>query len=148
MVERQAEKTGVVLIQDLPADLPRVLGDERRIKQVLLNLLSNAVKFTREGGSVTVAAGRKGEELFIAVADTGVGIAPGNMARAFESFGQIDSTVARYHQGAGLGLPLSRQLMELHGGKLELFSTVNVGTIATMVLPPSRVLARPKSVAA
>ena len=77
-----------------------------------------------------------------------MGIAPEDIARALESFGQLDSRVARHHQGAGLGLPLSRQLMELHGGRLDLFSTVSVGTIATMVLPPSRVLARIKSAAA
>lgn len=148
MIERQAEKAGVRLIQDTPSELPRVLADERRIKQVLLNLLSNAVKFTPTGGRVTVAAGRKDEGLYIAVADTGVGIAPADMTRAFESFGQIDSSVARHHQGAGLGLPLSRQLMELHDGRLELFSTVSVGTIATMVFPPSRVLARSKAAAA
>ena len=148
MVERQAENVGVTLTRDIPADFPRVLADERRIKQVLLNLLSNAIKFTPEGGRVTIAAGQKNQGLFIAVADTGVGIAPADITRALESFGQLDSRVARHHQGAGLGLPLSRQLMELHGGRLDLFSTVSVGTIATMVLPPSRVLARTKSAAA
>lgn len=148
MVERQAEKAGLTLVQEIPADLPRLFVDERRCKQVLLNLLSNAIKFTQEGGSVTVTARLEPIGVFVSVADTGIGIAPEDMERAFETFGQIDSMIARHHQGAGLGLPLARQLMELHGGKLELESVVSVGTTATMMIPASRVLARVKTVAA
>ena len=84
----------------------------------------------------------------IAVSDTGVGIAPEHVARAFENFGQIDSTIARHHQGAGLGLPLARQLMELHGGTLSLDSVVSMGTIATAFLPSTRVLALSRAEAA
>ena len=76
--------------------------------------------------------------MYLSVEDSGVGIAPEDIARAFENFSQVDSTVARHQQGAGLGLPLSRQLMELHGGTLTLESVVSVGTIATAVLPASR----------
>ncbi|HWA91207.1 MAG TPA: MHYT domain-containing protein [Rhizomicrobium sp.] len=147
MVERQAEKGGLTLTQEVPHDLPRVLADERRIKQVLLNLLSNAVKFTNQGGNVIVRARLTGEGLFLAVEDSGIGIAPDDVARAFESFSQIDSSVARHQHGAGLGLPLSLQLMELHGGTLTLESVVGVGTIATAFLPASRVLARPRAAA-
>ena len=148
MVQRQAEKSGVTLTQAIPADLPRVLADERRVKQVLLNLLSNAIKFTPKGGSITATARVGDEGMSIAIADTGIGIAPDDITRAFESFGQVDSTVARHQQGAGLGLPLARQLMELHGGRLVLESTVSVGTTATAVLPISRVLMRARPVAA
>jgi signal transduction histidine kinase len=148
MVERQAAKGGLVLKQNITADLPRVLADERRIKQVLLNLLSNAVKFTPAGGSVTISARLEDEGLIVAIADTGIGIAPEDMGRAFETFGQIDSMVARQHEGAGLGLPLVRQLMELHGGRFDLQSTLSIGTVATIVLPVSRILARTRSVAA
>jgi len=148
MVERQAEKAGLSLTQDVPADLPRLFVDERRIKQVVLNLLSNAIKFTPEGGSVTVRAQLDTEGMRISVADTGIGISPEDMARAFETFGQIDSMIARHHQGAGLGLPLARQLAELHGGTLELASEVSVGTTATIILPISRVLARTRIAAA
>jgi signal transduction histidine kinase len=147
MVERQAEIGGLTIEQLIPPGLPRVLADERRIKQVLLNLLSNAVKFTQKGGNVTVRARVTGDGMFLSVEDSGVGIAPDDLVRAFEHFGQVDSTVARHQQGAGLGLPLSRQLMELHGGMLTLQSVVSVGTIATAMLPASRVLARPRAVA-
>jgi signal transduction histidine kinase len=148
MVERQAEKAGLTLSSKVSADLPRVFVDERRIKQVLLNLLSNAVKFTPPGGEVSVSARVEPEGLFLEVADTGIGIAPDGIARAFESFGQIDSTIARHHQGAGLGLPLARQLMELHDGRLELESVVSVGTTAIAFLPASRLLARTRAAAA
>jgi signal transduction histidine kinase len=148
MVERQAEQAGLTLTRDIPVGLPRVLADERRLKQVVLNLLSNAIKFTQPGGSVTLSIRQSPDGVHIAVSDTGVGIAPENIARAFENFGQIDSTIARHHQGAGLGLPLARQLMELHGGTLTLDSVVSMGTIATASLPPSRVLALSRAEAA
>jgi signal transduction histidine kinase len=147
MVEHQAGRGGVLLSEDVPPGSPRVLADERRLKQVLLNLLSNAVKFTQEGGSVRVRVRSTLEGMFLSVEDSGIGIAPDDIARAFENFSQVDSTVARHQQGAGLGLPLSRQLMELHGGTLMLQSVVSVGTIATAMLPASRVLTRVRSAA-
>jgi len=147
MVEHQAEKGAITLVEDVPRDLPRVLADERRLKQVLLNLLSNAVKFTQGGGSVTVRVRASDEGMSLAVEDSGIGIGPEDIARAFENFSQIDSTVARHQQGAGLGLPLSRQLMELHGGRLTLESVLSVGTIATAFVPASRVLARTRAAA-
>jgi len=140
MVERQAEKAGLTLSGEVPADLPRVLVDERRIKQVVLNLLTNAVKFTPAGGSVILGARLECEGMYIWVSDTGVGIAADDVERAFERFSQVDSSVARHNQGAGLGLPLARQLMELHGGTLTLESAVSVGTVATAFLPIARVL--------
>jgi signal transduction histidine kinase len=146
MVEHQAEKAGLSLTRDVPSDLPRLFGDERRIKQVLLNLLGNAVKFTQEGGSVKVGAWLGDDGLAISVSDTGIGIAPEDMARAFETFGQIDSMVARHHQGAGLGLPLAKQLMDLHGGSLELASVIGQGTVATIRFPISRVLVRSRAI--
>ncbi|HVU19413.1 MAG TPA: MHYT domain-containing protein [Rhizomicrobium sp.] len=147
MVEHQAAKGGLALSDDVPPGAPRVLADERRMKQVLINLLSNAVKFTQPGGTVHVRVRSTLEGMFISVEDSGIGIAPEDIARAFERFSQIDSTVARYQQGAGLGLPLSRQLMELHGGTLMLQSVVSVGTIATAKLPASRILARSRAAA-
>jgi len=148
MVERQAEQAVLTLVKDVPVGLPRVLANERRLKQVLLNLLSNAIKFTPPGGSVTLSMRKDPDGVRIAVSDTGVGIAPENITRAFENFAQIDSTIARHHQGAGLGLPLARQLMELHGGTLSLDSVVSMGTIATAFLPSSRVLALSRAEAA
>jgi signal transduction histidine kinase len=142
MVEKQAQDAGLVLRQDIAFDLPRLLADERRIKQVLINLLTNAIKFTPRDGRVTVTARQHPDGIFISVEDTGIGIAPDDLSRVFENFSQIDSTIARRHEGAGLGLPLARQLMELHGGRLVLESVVSIGTAATMILPASRILAR------
>jgi signal transduction histidine kinase len=142
MVERQAQEGGLALSQDIASDLPRLLGDERRIKQVVINLLTNAIKFTPRGGQVIVAVRHDPDGVRICVDDTGIGIAPDDLSRVFENFSQIDSTIARKHEGAGLGLPLAKQLTELHGGKLTLESVVSVGTAATVILPSSRVLAR------
>jgi len=85
--------------------------------------------------------------MLLSVEDSGIGIAPEDLVRAFENFSQIDSTIARHQQGAGLGLPLSRQLMEQHGGTLTLESVLSVGTIATATLPASRVMALSRAVA-
>ena len=126
----------------MASDLPRLLADERRIKQVLINLLANAIKFTPRAGLVTVVARQHPEGICICVDDTGIGIAPDDLSTVFENFSQVDSTIARKHEGAGLGLPLARQLMELHGGRLTLESVVSIGTAATMILPASRILAR------
>jgi signal transduction histidine kinase len=148
MVERQAHDAGLALTQDVASGLPRLLADERRIKQVLINLLTNAIKFTPRAGQVTVMARQDPDGIRISVDDTGIGIAPEDLSRVFENFSQIDSTIARRHEGAGLGLPLARQLMELHGGKLTLESVVSTGTAATMILPASRILARNRSATA
>ncbi len=148
MMEPQARAAGLTLLEDVPADLPRVLGDERRLKQVLINLLGNAMKFTASGGRVTVTARQTAQGLAIAVADTGIGIAPEDIATAFETFGQVDSSITREHPGTGLGLPLARKLMELHDGSLVLESTPDVGTTVTALLPVARVLARSRSSAA
>jgi signal transduction histidine kinase len=142
MVEHQADNAGIVLSEDVAPGSPRVLADERRLKQVLINLLSNALKFTPAGGTVCVRVRSTLEGMFVCVEDSGIGIAPEDIVRAFENFSQIDSTIARHQQGAGLGLPLSRQLMELHGGTLTLQSVVSVGTIATAFLPAARILTR------
>jgi len=148
MVETQAEIGGVTLTTDIPFDLPSVLVDARRIKQVLINVLSNAVKFTHSGGRVTVTAGIRPDGLAIAVRDTGIGIKQELIAKALENFGQINSSIARKHKGTGLGLPLAKQLMELHGGLLTLESEADVGTCVTAILPACRVLPQRTTVAA
>lgn len=126
--------------------LPPILGDAVKLKQVLFNLLSNAVKFTPEGGSITITAEireenspalRSGKELVITVADTGIGIAPENRARIFQAFEQVDSSYTRLHQGTGLGLPLTRRIVELHGGRLWLESEVGRGSSFSFSLPVS-----------
>jgi signal transduction histidine kinase len=122
------------------ASLPFIVADERRIKQVVLNLLSNGIKFTPKGGTVSASARADGDGIHIVVKDTGIGMTKDEIPRAFESFTQIDSKLSRKFEGTGLGLPLARHLVELHGGTLNLSSEPGIGTIATVRLPLTRVL--------
>jgi signal transduction histidine kinase len=106
---------------------------------VLLNLVSNAVKFTPAGGAIHVAAGvSDGGGVAVTVADTGVGMAPEEIPRALQPFGQIDNSLSRPHGGTGLGLPLAVRLVELHGGALTVDSEPGRGTTVTFTLPPER----------
>jgi signal transduction histidine kinase len=102
---------------------------------VVLNLLSNAIKFTPSGGKVTIAANAREDAVMISVADTGIGMAEQDIPRALEPFGQISNALTRTHEGTGLGLPLSKSLIELHGGHLEISSAPNAGTTVTVTLP-------------
>ncbi len=120
--------------------IPHVRADRRRLRQVLINVISNAIKFTPEGGKVIVLARRTSSGVAIDVCDTGIGIAQEDIPRAMEYFGQVDSTLARCYEGTGLGLPLSRQIMELHGGRLVLRSKPGEGTTVTLSLPETRLL--------
>ncbi len=140
LVRERAQTAGIQLDQALPPGLPCLLGDGRRLKQILLNLLSNSVKFTAAGGRVTISASHDADGFRLAVVDTGIGIAADDLETALRPFGQIDSRLARKYQGTGLGLPLARSMAELHGGRLELRSAPGEGTTATLWLPPSRVL--------
>ncbi|HTZ81522.1 MAG TPA: PAS-domain containing protein [Stellaceae bacterium] len=140
LMRERAEAAGVELRTDLCAELPALRADIRRMKQVLLNLLSNAVKFTPSGGAVTIAVAVEDEGLRIAVSDTGIGMAPEDLAIALQPFGQIDSRLARKYQGTGLGLPLTKAMVELHGGSLELISASGRGTTALVRLPAERLL--------
>jgi signal transduction histidine kinase len=126
---------------DLSPDLPPLYVDAMKTKQVLLNLISNAIKFTPSDGSIEVTARLDPiRGLSLTVADTGIGIAPENLTRVLEAFEQVDSSLARQHQGTGLGLPLVKAMMELHGGALELHSTVGCGTRVTITFPPQRLI--------
>ena len=128
---------------ELPDDLPAMCGDERKTKQVLLNIITNAVKFTPAGGEITVSARWDIDAgLAITVADTGIGIAESDLGRVLKPFEQVDSSLSRQHQGTGLGLPLVKAIMELHGGRLDLKSELGVGTQVTVAFPPERVLAQ------
>ncbi len=114
--------------------LPRLRMDSTRIRQVLINLLTNASRFTSVGG-VTITARLTGEEIEVAVTDTGVGIAPQHVARVFEDFGQVDGSTSRRHEGTGLGVPLSKRLVELHGGRMWLESRLGRGSTFYFTLP-------------
>jgi signal transduction histidine kinase len=136
IVRERAVKNGVQLSLELAPDVDLVEGDERRLRQVVFNLLSNAVKFTPAGGSITVAAARAGDEVWVAVTDTGPGIAPEDHERIFEEFQQTDVGV-RQREGTGLGLALSRRLVELQGGNLWVESELGRGSRFVFTLPMS-----------
>jgi signal transduction histidine kinase len=139
LICHRAEAGGIELRAKIPEKLPFLVADERRVKQIVLNLLSNAIKFNALGGSVTLAAGRTADgSLFFSVADTGVGMDEEEVAVAMSRFGQVDSSLARKHEGTGLGLPLARELVELHGGRFEIASAKGRGTTVTVTFPPER----------
>jgi signal transduction histidine kinase len=128
---------------ELPDDLPPLCADARKTKQVLLNLITNSVKFTPPGGSITVSARWDLHDgLAITVADTGIGIPEADLERVLKPFEQVDSSLARQHQGTGLGLPLVKAIMEMHGGRIALTSELGAGTEVTVLFPPERVLAQ------
>ena len=127
---------------ELPDELPPISGDERKTKQVLLNLIANSVKFTQAGGALAITASWDvADGVAITVADTGIGIPEEDLERVLKPFEQVDSSFTRQHQGTGLGLPLVKAIMEMHGGRFELKSELGVGTWATVIFPPQRVLA-------
>jgi len=135
--ERAADK-GLGLTVDSDPDLPRLIGDELRIKQILLNLMSNAIKFTPPGGQVTVRSSLQEGSFVVEVADTGIGIAPEDLPKVMAPFQQVrpDFTIAG--EGTGLGVHLSLRLAELHGGSLAIDSKVGEGTKAAVRFPPDR----------
>ena len=140
LVEPQAAKGKIVLSEIVSPGLPALRGDERRLRQVLINLLSNAVKFTPEDGRVDIRAARTASGIAIEVRDTGIGMSEDEIAIALEPFGQIESSTSRKHEGTGLGLPLAKRLIELHGGTLKVRSEREVGTTITISLPAERIL--------
>ncbi|MGE5269988.1 MAG: ATP-binding protein [Thiohalocapsa sp.] len=128
----------------LPDGFPLLRADERKTKQVLLNLVTNAIKFTPAGGCITIAGHCDAVDgVVITVSDSGIGIAAEDLTRVLEPFEQVDSTLARTHQGTGLGLPLVKAIMELHGGSLELASEVGVGTTVSVTFPAARAVYDP-----
>ncbi len=138
-----ADKKHISMNVELDSDLPIVVSDGGKFQQILYNILSNAIKFTPSGGSVTISAkrhaaglnGRGRDEIAIAVADTGPGIAEAEQARIFEKFYQADRTLTRESSGTGLGLAIARELVTLLGGRLTLDSSPGHGAVFTIFLP-------------
>jgi PAS domain S-box-containing protein len=135
MVRERALKNGVELSLELDPQVDLLEGDERRIQQVVFNLLSNAVKFTPSGGRVDVSTAKEDGEVRIAVRDTGPGISPDDQARIFEEFQQARHTNGERPEGTGLGLALSRSLVELHGGRIWVESEPGKGSTFTFTIP-------------
>jgi signal transduction histidine kinase len=142
LVEEQAIACGLRLSMEIEDRMPRVIADSTRLSQILLNLLSNAVKFTEPGGSVSLAI-RRAENggVVLEVRDTGPGMTAAEIEVALQPFGQVDGGLGRRHNGTGLGLPLARELAELHGGSLDIVSEKGRGTTVTVAFPAARVLA-------
>ena len=136
LVADMVSKKKIELLLEIAEDLPNIEADELKVKEIIYNLLSNAVKFTPEGGKIGMRAKRADSEIEIVVWDTGVGIAPENMGKIFEGFFRVDTPYSRVTEGTGLGLPLSKKLVELHGGKLSVESEgLNKGTSVRFTLP-------------
>jgi two-component system, cell cycle sensor histidine kinase PleC len=133
-----AEEAGVNIQRRISGDLPFVRGDETKLAQVFANLLSNAIKFTQQDGVVSIEALRMADGgAVVFVRDTGVGMSEEDIQIAMSPFGQVDGTRSRWREGAGLGLPIARSLVELHGGRMEIKSSKGVGTEVAVILPSS-----------
>ncbi len=149
LVRERAHDNDIVISKALPAQPPTLWGDSRRLRQVWINLLSNAVKFTPPGGRVNVDVSVDEENcVSIAVSDTGIGIAATDIERVLQPFAQVANALSRSHEGTGLGLALTRSLVELHGGRLAIDSEVGIGTTVTVTLPADRLQDRPPVLAA
>jgi two-component system CheB/CheR fusion protein len=136
LVADMVSKKKLQMLLEIAEDLPNIEGDELKIKEILYNLISNAVKFTLEGGKIGMRAKKLDSEIEIVVWDSGLGIASENMGKIFEGFFRVDTPYSRVTEGTGLGLPLSKKLVELHGGKLSVESEgLNKGMQVRFTLP-------------
>lgn len=133
-VERLVRGKGLDLVEDVAPDVPAVFADRTRIRQVLINLLSNATRFT-DVGRITVSAIKEDGDVLVSVADTGIGIPPEDRAKVFEEFRQLDGSLHRRVGGSGLGLAVSKQFVELHGGSMWVDSIVGAGSSFKFTLP-------------
>ena len=139
IMEEQCRRAGLTLQMRLPAAPGYIEADAAKLRQILLNLLSNAMKFTRPGGEIELRVSELAEEgLAFTVEDTGIGMSAEELPIALAPFGQIDSSLARKYEGTGLGLPLTKALVELHGGALSIASEPGRGTAVTVSIPGRR----------
>ncbi|OGR25991.1 MAG: two-component sensor histidine kinase [Desulfobacterales bacterium RIFOXYA12_FULL_46_15] len=136
LVEDMVGKKKIKMLLEIAENLPNIEADDLKVKEILYNLLSNAVKFTPEGGKIGMRVKKADSEIEIVIWDTGVGIASENMDKIFEGFFRVDTPYSRLTEGTGLGLPLSKKLVELHGGHLSVESEgLNRGTSVRFTLP-------------
>ncbi|MBV9956921.1 MAG: ATP-binding protein [Acidobacteria bacterium] len=137
-MEPLAKEKGLTLEEKLPQDLPPVEADRAKLRRILVNLLSNAVKFTNRGGHVSINAEQQNGRVLISVSDTGVGIAQEDVDRLFDKYEQARSRATRGEKGTGLGLYITRQLVELHGSRIEVKSELGRGSTFAFSLPVAR----------
>jgi signal transduction histidine kinase len=135
MVREQCISAGLTLtVSGMDMALPMV-ADEAKLRQIFLNLLSNAVKFTEKGGSISLSAVSGAGQVEVTVADTGIGMDPDDVKIAFQPFGQVDNRLERRYEGTGLGLPLTKALVDLHKGRIAVDSARGRGTRVTVSFP-------------
>ncbi|MFA5949524.1 MAG: HAMP domain-containing sensor histidine kinase [Hyphomicrobium sp.] len=142
LLHLRAESKGLEIIEEIAVDLPQIWVDVRAVRQICLNLLSNALKFTPKGGRITITVAQvAGGGQCLAVRDTGPGIPADEIPKVMQAFGQGSLAHETAEGGTGLGLPIVKSLIELHGGKFELWSELRKGTTVSVTIPPARVLA-------
>jgi signal transduction histidine kinase len=142
MVSVRAQEGGVALVPKLPVKPVRLMVDQKCVKQILLNLLSNAIKFTPSGGRIELEVTNPRQDgIRLVVSDTGIGIPAANMGQLFQPFHQVEGTLTRGRSGTGLGLAITKRLTELHGGTIGVESSPGAGTVVTVALPSSRLVA-------
>jgi signal transduction histidine kinase len=135
LIRERAARHGITVAATVDAGIERIMADERKFKQIVLNLLSNAIKFTPEGGRIDVTAVPADGVVEVSVSDTGIGIAPEDQEAIFEEFRQVGSDYGRRREGTGLGLPLTKKFVELHGGRIWVKSRLGAGSTFTFTLP-------------
>ncbi len=136
MVAGQCHDKQIKLVTEFEDELPDLYADARNLRQILINILANAIKFTDVQGTIKISASRHSpSQVSIRIADTGVGISEENLALVLEPFGQVADALTRNHDGIGLGLPIVKSIVELHGGEFRLESVVDEGTIVEVLLP-------------
>ena len=136
LIKENAIGHDIILRKEFDPEMPSIQADRRALKQILFNLLSNAIKFSKkEGGIITVSTKRENDMVKISVADTGIGIKEEDIPRLFQKFEQLDSGISRKYEGTGLGLAITKQLVELHGGKIMVESKYGGGSTFTFLLP-------------
>lgn len=140
----RAHKKSIIIANDTQL-LPRMIGEELSIKQVVGNIYSNAIKFTPKGGRIRIFNSTDADGTFrLCIADTGVGMSASEIEKALSPFGQVETALDRSGAGVGLGLPLSKAIMDLHDGRLEILSEKGIGTTVSLIIPPNRIKAENK----
>jgi two-component system cell cycle sensor histidine kinase PleC len=145
----QVDAGKITLNRAIAPDLPLIRGDAAKLKQIFSNILSNAIKFTPAGGTVSLKAFRaEGQGIAILISDSGVGMNPDEISIALAPFGQVDGGRSRWREGAGLGLPIAKALIELHGGNLDIRSETDEGTQVAIAFPGRDSVAAPAAAGA
>ncbi len=134
-MEGQAKGQGLTLTCTLPEEMPAVMGDPERIQQVIINIITNAIKYNKPQGSIAITGGQEGEQVFLRVEDTGIGVPEDDLQRLFERFYRVDKARSRESGGTGLGLAIAKQIVETHGGHIGFTSEYGKGSVVTLYLP-------------